>query len=77
MGFLPGIGVYSGVGVAGEVPLVVTDPLTLKHYPMFQMVSGAWGLQPGMMGEMSVGGEMNLLIGSMAEAGGFDWGQGV
>ena len=54
-----------------EAPLAVTDPSTLKHYRMFQMMSGAWGLKPGMMGEMGVGGEM---IASMAEAGGFDWG---
>ena len=39
------------------------------------MMSGAWGLKPGMMSE-SVGGEMNLMIVSMAEAGGFDWGAG-
>ena len=59
-----------------EAPLAVADPLTLKHYRMFQMMSGAWGLKPGMIGEMGVSGEMNLMIASMAEAGGFDWGAG-
>ena len=75
MGFLPGIGVYSGVGVAGGAT-GSNRPLTLKHYRMFEMMSGAWGLKPGMIGEMGVGGEMNLMIASMAEAGGFDWGAG-
>ena len=74
----PGIGVNPGVGVggagAGNTPF---DPQALAqlYTRMFQM-SGAGGLNPGMMGGMGVGGGMNPMMAGMAAAGGFAGGAG-
>jgi len=64
--------VNPGVGVAGGAGNTPFDPQALAqlYTRMFQM-SGAGGLNPGMMGGMGVGGGMNPMMAGMAGAGGF------
>jgi len=73
----PGIGVNPGVGVAGGAGNTPFDPQALAqlYTRMFQM-SGAGGLNPGMMGGMGVGSGMNPMMANMAAAGGFAGGAG-
>ena len=73
-----GIGVNPGVGVAGGAGNTPFDPQALAqlYTRMFQQMSGAGGLNPGMMGGMGVGGGMNPMMAGMAAAGGFGGGGG-
>ena len=58
-----------------EAPLRVTYPLTLKHFRMFQMMSGAGGPETWYDG-MGVGGGMNPMMAGMAVVGDFAGGAG-